>query len=152
MTLVIEPLSEQNARLLGDLLVALAANGDERFFHPHPLTREAASDLAAATTSDIYLVAVDDGVAVAYGLLRGFDAGHDVPSLGLAVLPSARGTGVAVAMTENLHDIARERQAASVRLRVYPENQRAIALYTQLGYRFADGTEAGQLVGILDLV
>jgi ribosomal protein S18 acetylase RimI-like enzyme len=49
-----------------------------------------------------------------------------------------------------LHAAARRRGADKVRLKVYPDNIRAIELYRELGYTF-EAQEAGQLVGIVDL-
>ena len=51
---------------------------------------------------------------------------------------------------EFLHDLARQRGAKCVRLRVHPENGKAISLYQSLGYRFEDPT-ANPLVGFLEL-
>ena len=90
------------------------------------------------------------GRFVAYGMLRGWDAGYAIPSLGIYVAREARGRGVARAMMERLHALARERGAAAVRLKVYPSNEPARRLYESLGYRFG-AKEGEQLVGLLRL-
>jgi GNAT superfamily N-acetyltransferase len=133
---------------LGDLFEALRP--DERQFHPHPLTRGEAERLARYDGPDVYAAVVDSGCAVGYGLLRGWEEGYEVPSLGIAVHPEARGLGVAGTLMGYLHAAARERGARRVRLRVYPDNEPARRLYDRLGYRF-DGQEDGQLVGYLEL-
>jgi ribosomal-protein-alanine N-acetyltransferase len=83
-------------------------------------------------------------------MLRGWDAGYAVPSLGMALHPSARGQGLGRTFMELLHDAARTRGARRVRLKVYPENEAARTLYERLGYVFSD-FEEGQLVGSFDL-
>ncbi len=132
------------AALVGGLaafLEALAAAGDDRFFHPHPsdvatLHRLAAHPVASADRHDEYHLAVSaDGTVVAYGLLRGWGEGYAVPSLGVAVHPAARGRGLARQMIDHLHGVARGRGARRVRLTVERDNARAIALYGALGYR-----------------
>lgn len=127
----------------------LAAAGDDRFFHPHPFTAAEAARLCVYAGRDLYYAAVADRV-LAYGMLRGWDEGYQVPSLGIAVHPAARGTGVARAFMHFLHAAAAARRAPRVRLKVYPGNTAAKKLYDRLGYAF-DGESNGQLVGVLRL-
>jgi ribosomal-protein-alanine N-acetyltransferase len=135
---------------LAELFASLRKAGEERFFHPHPLTREAAREVAAYRGSDCYYVLVREGELLGYGMLRGWDAGYSVPSLGMALHPSARGQGLGRTFMELLHDAARTRGARRVRLKVYPENEPARTLYERLGYTFSDRNEE-QLVGFFDL-
>lgn len=135
---------------LASFFADLDAAGDGEQFHPHPLDAAAAYVVCRYEGLDLHYVLVDTDQVLAYGILRGWDAGFEVPSLGIAVHPSARGTGVARALMGLLHLAARRRGAPSVRLRVYPGNARAIALYRSLGYEFT-GEEDGQLVGQLTL-
>ena len=119
---------------------------DESLFHPHPLTRDEADRLAQYEGDDLYYVAVDDEVVLGYGLLRGWDEGFDVPSLGIALRQEARRTGLARCFMEFLHAAARRRGAHRIRLTVEHENAAARRLYEQLGYDFAVDGE-GRLVG-----
>ena len=84
--------------------------GDHRWFHPHPFTAAQAECLAAYQGQDLYYVATR-GEVVAYGMLRGWDEGYQVPSLGIAVHPAWRGRGLAHAFMLFLHAAARERGA-----------------------------------------
>ena len=152
---------EHEAGLAG-LFSALAAAGDERFFHPHPLTPEAARaicrrrDTVATNTADEFHVAIDGsggdgpGVIVAYGLLRGWAEGFAVPSLGIAVHPAHRGRGIARSLMHHLHDVAAGRGAERVRLKVYRHNTAALRLYESLGYEFRPHSPT-ELVGLLTL-
>ena len=140
-----------NAQELKALFAALVLSGDEVSFRPHPMTDAYVDWLISYGGRDVYVVVMEDGRATGYGLLRGWDAGYAIPSLGIAVHPEARGRGVAKALMSHLHDVARQRGADSVRLRVYPENVMARDLYAALGYGFASQLEEGQLVGMLDL-
>jgi ribosomal-protein-alanine N-acetyltransferase len=140
-----------DAAALADFFAALVAAGDDRFFHPHPFTNADARRVCAHAGRDLYLVATDAGRVVAYGLLRGWDAGFDVPSLGIAVHPNERGSGVARAFMHYLHAAARRHGAPRVRLKVYPDNLAARTLYESLGYVFTEKAADGQLIGLLDL-
>lgn len=93
---------------------------------------------------------VADGEVLGYGLLRGWDQGYDVPSLGIAIRPDRRGQGLGILLMHFLHAAARQRGALRVRLRVHPGNARARDLYEKLGYRF-EGEERGELVGFFEL-
>jgi ribosomal protein S18 acetylase RimI-like enzyme len=144
------PLGPSWKEPLKKFLGALEQSGDHLRFQPHPFTDEALDRLAAHKGKDFYCVMVDDDRVVAYGMLRGWDEGYEVPSLGIAVHPSTRKEGLGRAMMQHLHETARARGAARVRLRVLEENKPAISLYEQLGYRFA-AREARYLVGYLEL-
>jgi [ribosomal protein S18]-alanine N-acetyltransferase len=121
--------------------------GEAERFHPHPFTPEAARERCRYAGRDVYFVAVAGGNVLAYGMLRGWDEGYSVPSLGIAVHASARGLGLGRALMLYLHAEAARRGAERIRLKVYPDNATAVALYRSLGYVFADALEHGQLVG-----
>lgn len=122
-----------------------AISGDPNFT-PHPFDPEFIKWLLSYDGRDRYLVGRQrTGVLIAYGMLRGWDSGFEVPSLGIAVHPEARGAGVGDAMMHALHREAWAAGARSIRLRVHPTNSRAIRLYARWGYTRA-GEERGQVV------
>jgi ribosomal protein S18 acetylase RimI-like enzyme len=131
-------------------LKALEASGDDLGFKPHPFTDEALEQLARYAGKDFYCVLADEGRVLAYGMLRGWDEGYEVPSLGVAVHPAFRGQGLGRLLMQHLHGTARARGAARVRLRVLEDNAAAVALYTGLGYRF-EAKENRYLVGFVEL-
>lgn len=135
--LTYRPLAEGDVGGLVDMLATLVASGEARAFHPHAFDRHTLESLCrpAGGPRDEYWVAIEDRQVIAYGLLRGWSEGYEVPSLGIAVHPAARGRGVARSMMEHLHDVARGRGAVRVRLKVYRDNAAAIRLYAALGYR-----------------
>jgi len=142
------PLSIVYLQPLTELFEALVANGDERWFHPHPLTEEEAENLCNYHGHNVYRVLTEDGLVLAYGMLRGFDEEYEVPSLGLAVHPQVRREGLGRMLMQELHKYARLRGARRVRLKVYPDNIAAIKLYESFGYEFEPEPEGEELVGI----
>ena len=99
---------------------------------------------------DRYVGAWVNGELCGYGMLRGWDAGFSVPSLGIYVIPRARGSGLAEELMRHLHNVAAE-AAPRVRLRVTPDNLPARALYERVGYVFDGTVERGELVGVKTL-
>ena len=143
-------LKPEHADALGRLLKGLSENRDEMWFHPHPLTPEYARVISEREGKDLYYLALSKEEAIGYGMLRGWDEGFKVPSLGIAIHPKARGKGLGRTLMEFLHAAAREHGAPSVRLKVHEENSQALELYRSLGYRF-EGKEGDQWVCYFDL-
>jgi len=145
-------LTARNVHDLLAFLTRLTAAGDGRWFHPHPFTREAVEELAAPGRVDEYHVwaAGRDGPVVAYGMLRGWEAGYTMPSLGIAVDPQWRGQGIGRRLVTHLHVIAAARGAGTVRLKVDRSNTTAIALYQAFGYEFRPFSDS-EWLGLVNL-
>lgn len=146
MSLEVRRLSPEWVEPLTEFFRALEAAGDSQHFHPHALTAHEAVKTCHYQGGDLYYLLVDQRRVLGYGMLRGWDAGHETPSLGIAIHPSERGRGLGNVFMHFLHAAARRKGATTIRLKVYPDNTAAIKLYEGLGYRF-EGHEDGQLVG-----
>ena len=131
-------------------LMRVFADLDETFFRPHPFTDEEARRITNHSGRDVYGLLEDGARPVAYGMLRGWDEGYSIPSLGIAVRTPAQGRGFGRRMLEHLHDEARRRGAHKIRLRVHPDNLPARRLYESFGYRYS-GEDRGELVMIVEL-
>lgn len=140
--------SSNRVRIAGELLEAIGS--DAAYFTPHPMTKEHAHSIASDPGADTYAIISMWNRGIAYGMLRGWED-YKVPSLGIAVHPMNRGSGLGKLMMEYLHTVARLRNAPAIRLRVHPNNESAIALYEKLGYRWQPELDRGQRVGILTL-
>lgn len=124
----------------------------ESFFRPHPMTKEHADvvcsyDVIQPGLRDVYLGGFSASTLVAYGFLRGWNEGYEIPSLGIIVASSARHQGVGRRMMAALHDIARLSRSRKIRLRVSPQNHAALSLYRSIGYVFNGEVDRGELVG-----
>jgi ribosomal protein S18 acetylase RimI-like enzyme len=131
-------------------LQALVDAGDTAHFQPHAFTPEYVATLVRYAGDDLYYLLVEGDGILSYGMLRGWDEGFSIPSLGIAVHPSARGQGLGRLMMNFLHAAARRRNSSTVRLRVAVENETAAALYESMGYRFTQ-VEGRFKVGFLEL-
>ena len=74
-------------------------------------------------------------------MLRGWDEGYTIPSLGVAAASEYRGTGLGRLMMDYLHAVARLSGAPSIMLRVYKGNEAAVQLYQRLGYDLTELNE-----------
>jgi len=142
--------TSEHAEALFELLQALHKNGDDRYFHPHPFTQQAVEVICNYTGDHLYYLLMEGGRAAGYAMLRCWDEGYDIPSLGIAIHPDFRGNKLATAFMNFLHAAARRKGAEKIRLKVYPDNVPAIKMYERLGYEFSD-VELGQLVGSVTL-
>jgi len=143
-------LSSAEQQALIAFLNDLSEAHETEFFHPHPFTEDALQKIIRTADQDLYYVLCEGGRVVGYGMLRGWDEGYQIPSLGIAIHPAARNAGLRKALMHFLHGAARRRGASKVRLRVKAQNARAMKLYQDLGYVFGP-EEQGFLVGFLQL-
>jgi ribosomal protein S18 acetylase RimI-like enzyme len=127
------------------MLTELFADIDETFFRPHPLTAEEARRLCSYAGRDVFALLLRSGRPVAYGMVRGWDEGYDIPSLGIAVRTDSQGQGYGRLMMSHLQTEAYKRGAKRVRLRVHRDNVRARRLYESMGYEY-QGEDRGELV------
>jgi ribosomal protein S18 acetylase RimI-like enzyme len=142
--------STVSVEAIAEFFRLLSRAGYEAWFHPHPFTDNQASWLAQYAGEDYYAMIVEDDQILAYGMLRGWDEGFSIPSLGIATNPDYRGVGLGRTMMQHLHDVARSRDATEVRLTVDVNNRIAQGLYSSFGYEFEPHSE-GRLLGKLSL-
>jgi ribosomal-protein-alanine N-acetyltransferase len=126
----------------------LRAAGDDIQFHPHPMTREEAERRVRYDGRDLYYVLIDGTRVLGYGMLRGWDEGYEIPSLGIAIHPHQRRRGLARLVMTFLHEAARRRSAKQVRLTVNADNMGAVRLYREFGYAFRQLND-GRLEGMV---
>jgi GNAT superfamily N-acetyltransferase len=149
-TVLLEKLAPRHEDGLSDLFCALSANGDGKLFYPHPLTSEEARKLCRCSGPDQYFVATVNCRILGYGMLRGWDEGYAIPSLGLAVHPDARGQGLSGFLMRGLIQEARNRRAPQLRLTADASRLRLINFFVRHGFVFSP-FKPGRLLGMLDL-
>jgi len=141
-----------DADVLAALFARIRLDASSIHFHPHPFTDDEAKARAAYRGSDFYALMLWGKDVIGYGFLRGWDEGYETPSLGIYVVDAHRGSGAAKALMDYLHRAAKLRGARCVRIRVHPDNARALRFYRKLGYRFLSELENDQLVGLCEAI
>lgn len=143
-------LTHHHLSMLKDFFLALTQHHTHTYFHPHPFDEATARAITHYQGKDFYSALIHQNTITGYGMLRGYDEGYKIPSLGIAIHPDYQGQGLGHLLMCHLHDTARLLGSTQIRLKVYPENQSALTLYQKLGYQFTS-QEGSQLIGILNL-
>jgi len=125
--------------------------GDADFFLPHPFTKEAVERILLTARKDLYYVLAEGTEVLGYGMLRGWDEGYAIPSLGVAIHPRFRGKGFGRVFMYFLGAAAKCRGASRIRLRVKVQNTAAAKLYESLGYEFCPERDGEYRIAFLDL-
>jgi ribosomal protein S18 acetylase RimI-like enzyme len=122
---------------------------DYYYFYPHKLTYTDFVKELKTHPLDVYIFLIDTKI-YSYGILRGWQEGYDIPSLGIMTDINERGKGYSNLMMKYLHEIAKIKGSQKVRLTVLKENTKAISLYNKLGYVFTEKDDKN-LLGIKNL-
>lgn len=129
-----------------------------RFFHPFPLDEQEAERIACHTGKDRYYLLVKDDEARGFSMLRGWDEGFSVPSLGMMVDVDGQGKGLGRELLLATLAEARALGCPQVRLSVYADNGKALKLYQSVGFELREKKEVAfenekreSLILVLDL-
>ena len=121
------------------------------FFHPHPFNGLEAEKICLNKGRDLYFALYSDEKICGYGMLRGWDEGYSIPSLGVYISKCMRKSGAAKYLMHHMHQNAMLKGSNKIRLTVYVENIAAIKLYQKVGYRFKTIENEQKMVGVIDL-
>ena len=144
-------LGPAHADALARFFEVLKTHGIDKAFHPHPFTAEEALERAHYAGKDLYFILLKGRDVMGYAMLRGWDEGYEVPSLGICVHPHEQRRGLGRMLMDFLHFAALRRGAKKIRLRVYRDNKSAITFYRSLGYELTEDRDCRYLLGVLDL-
>ena len=107
-------------------------------FSPHEFNDEQAHLLCHFSGKDQYFLTTCRDQVVGYGMLRGWDEGYPVPSLGLCVDPQFQGFGLGVLMMQHLISVAKVLSSEKIILKVKKNNESAIRLYQKMGFELTE--------------
>lgn len=148
--LEIKRASAEHVSALQGFFLAVATPEERLFFAPHPFDQETVLRVCTHQGADLYYLMLFENRALGYGLLRGWDEGFDIPSLGITIHPEYRGRGLGKLLMSFLHAAARLRGSKKIRLKAHRGNGPALSMYQAMGYGFTS-QEGAFLVGFLDL-
>lgn len=136
----IRQLKSKDFELFKDFFARIDQEHEKEFFNPHPFTDYQAKKLCEYQGEDEYYVLTVKGEIVGYGMLRGWDEGFEIPSIGLHIHKDFRSIGLGSLMMNFLHIVAKLRRASHVRIKVQKDNRIAKKLYDRFGYEFSEKT------------
>lgn len=111
-------------------------------FSPHPFDLSNAERVCRYYGKDKYYAILLNGeTVIGYGLLRGWDEGYDVPSIGLCVLQEYQAKGLGRLLLNFLETVSRMEGASKVMLKVKKKNEVARKLYLSQGYDLKEHNE-----------
>jgi len=119
-------------------------------FKPHELNWGSLKNIVLCKSQDVYIFMCNEKEIIGYGMLRGWDEGYDVPSLGILISEPERGKGLSIVLMDKLHEIAKNKKSQKVRLTVFKNNINAIKLYEKMEYQFEE-LNSDSLLGIKTL-
>lgn len=122
---------------------------DRKLFYPYSFDIKTVKDIFIKTANDVHYIFIEGEKIIAYGLLRGWDEGYVIPSLGIYIDPLYRGKGLSKKIMLFLHSVALLKNSKSVRLTVYKNNTKAINLYKSVGYNFTE--DGDRYLGIINI-
>lgn len=119
-----------------------------RYYYPYDLTSETAEKLCNLSGKDLYYVLINNDTILGHGMLRGWDEGYDIPSLGVVIHPNFAGKGLGSMFIKFLHSAAWIRGCSKIRLSIHKDNKIALGIYKKFGYVFVPKNEK-ELIGTL---
>ena len=122
---------------IDDLNKFLVKN-DSSFFTPHKYTKDILINNICSI--DKYYLMIKSDIIIGYGMLRGYEEGYDIPSLGIMIDKDYRGKGYSKKMINFLENET-YKTSEKIRLTVFKKNKIAISLYKSMGYVFEDDNE-----------
>jgi ribosomal-protein-alanine N-acetyltransferase len=131
---------------INELLFFLNDNINE-YFTPHPIDGLHISNIIDNKKKDYYIIVFNENKIIGYLLLRGYDEGYEIPSLGIILDKNYRGSGLSKLCMYYLEYITFLNCSDKIRLTVKKENKIAINLYQKLGYKLSELDE-NNLLGI----
>ena len=116
-------------------------------FSPHPFNEENATRVCNYQGRDLFCSVLLEGKKIiGYGMLRGWDDGYEIPSIGLCILKKYQGIGLGRLLLSFLETVSRVRGCLMVMLKVKKGNDKAKRLYETQGYVFK-GHDEELLIG-----
>lgn len=133
--IVFRKLLFDDSRLLGDFFTINNTTETKRSFNPFPLTRETARNLLIDGSMNYFFGAFADDKLIGFSMLRGWDEGYSIPSLGILVDTKYRGKGLGKRLMLFTIEQAKATHCDAIRLSVYKSNSSAYGLYKELGFQ-----------------
>lgn len=106
-----------------------------RSFTPFELSDETARWIACEPHKDQFYLGTIDDQPVGFSMLRGWDEGFSVPSLGIFIDYRKHGLGFGKKLLDLTIEAAKSLNCTKIRLSAYASNQSACKIYWSRGFK-----------------
>lgn len=119
------------------------SDGYLKFFHPFPFTGSEIRRRIENAVRDRYVLMHDESNdrLIGFYMLRGLDEGYSEPMFGLYVCSSFSGIGIGALATQHAIVTCRLDGIRGLELKVYAENEKALRIYSELGFYCQSNTD-----------
>lgn len=104
------------------------------YFTPFSFDESEITKMLQAARADLYVGVFWEDTLAGFFMLRGWDAGYQIPAYGVVIDQAARGLGLGRLTLDAAKTICRLRHADTLMLKVHPENSAAKHLYESAGF------------------
>jgi ribosomal protein S18 acetylase RimI-like enzyme len=136
-SLIFRAVNKDDLEELYDLLDNLSANA-KKFFHPHLFDKQTITEICKSK-KDHYFVMIKNDKIIGYSFLRLF--GYEIPSYGCCIRVGYEGVGHGTALTKWTINKAKELGYEKIILKVYKDNETALRMYVNIGFKIISETE-----------
>lgn len=148
---LLRPLTPADATIAAGLVAGQPAEY-LKFFHAFGADEAAIAEILGAREKDVYSGLFWEDALICIFMLRGWDAGFEIPSFGLVVSADRRGREVLTVALEAAKLISRLAGAQRIMCKVHPENVAGTRGALRLGFvATSEEPETGNLVYYLEL-
>lgn len=120
---------------------------DLTYFYPHKMDYENLINMLEKNKLDHYKIVVQQNEIIGYGILRGWEEGYEIPSLGIMIDKNFRGIGLSKLVMNYLEVLSKIMGSKNIRLVVHKNNVIAYNLYKRLNYEFSEHSQT-HLIGL----
>lgn len=107
-----------------------------RFFTPFSFNAITLAEILRKQDRDVYMGLYRLGRLAGFFMLRGWDAGYEVPAFGILIDQNSRGTGLEMLSLETAKIICRLQGAPGMITKVHPDNMSAKGVTRKIGFVF----------------
>jgi len=132
-------LREDHAELLNIFFEHINTPEYRKDFSPFPFDGKQATVLCNYQGQDLYYaIIMENTKIIGFGMLRGWDEGYEIPSIGLCIRKTYQGMGFGKLMLAFLEIASKVKGCSKVMLKVKKNNDKAKRLYEANGYTFKE--------------
>lgn len=131
--LEIKRINIRNAKELSELLIQ-SSKEYSKYFIPFEFDLESVSSTISKAVKDMFYGVYADSKLVGFYMLRGWDAGFEIPSYGVWIAENYSSKGLSKLTLHHAISVCRMNSIKKLMLKVHPDNLAAKKIYEDFGF------------------